>query len=163
PWFWGLRRQIRLCQEYVADAAAAAVGRPEDYAQLLLSWAAAPAPPAGAPGVFGRNSDLFRRITMLLQPHHPVERRCPRRWSFVAAVGLLALTGLVAGVRLKAEAAQAPKDEPKKEQPKKTEPKQEGRVPVKPDSVTPNFDDVFKDLKGFNPDDFKKMREEWEK
>src|SRR5262249_10618461 len=27
PWFWGLRRQVRLCQEYVADAAAVS-GRP---------------------------------------------------------------------------------------------------------------------------------------
>ncbi len=163
PWFWGLRRQVRLCQEYVADSVAAAVGRPEDYAQLLLSWAAAPAPPAGAPGVFGHNSDLFRRVTMLLQPHRPVERRCPRRWSLTAAVGLLSLAGLVAGVRLQTQAAQAPKEEPKKEQPKKETPKQEGRVPLKPDSVTPNLDGVFKDLKGLNPEEFKQLREQMER
>jgi hypothetical protein len=162
PWFWGLRRQVRLCQEYVADAAAAALGRPEDYAQFLLDWAAAPAPPAGAPGVFGHNSDLFRRVTMLLQDPRPVERRCPRRWSFLMAAGLLSLTGLVAGVRLQAGAAQAPKDEPKKDQTQKVEPKKEGRVPVKPDSVVPDLGNVFKDGKGLGTEDFKTMREQME-
>src|SRR5206468_3694536 len=32
PWFWWLRRQVRLCQEYIADAAAArAACHPADY------------------------------------------------------------------------------------------------------------------------------------
>jgi beta-lactamase regulating signal transducer with metallopeptidase domain len=54
PWFWWLRREVRLCQEYIADAAAASTGgSAEDYAQLLLSWVAAPAPPAGVSGVSG--------------------------------------------------------------------------------------------------------------
>jgi hypothetical protein len=92
-----------------------------------------------------------------------VERHCPRRWSFAAAGGLLSLAALVAGVRLQADAAQAPKEEPKKEQPKKAEPKQEGRVPVKPDSVVPNLDDVFKDFKGFDPEQFKQFREQMER
>src|SRR5205814_1178892 len=56
PWFWWLRRQVRLCQEYVADAAAVAAGSPEDYAQFLLNWAQAPAAPSGATGVKGRSS-----------------------------------------------------------------------------------------------------------
>src|SRR5262249_8432124 len=29
PWYWWLRRQVRLCQEYVADAAATEQGEPE--------------------------------------------------------------------------------------------------------------------------------------
>jgi beta-lactamase regulating signal transducer with metallopeptidase domain len=54
PWFWWLRREVRLCQEYIADAAAASTGgSAEDYAQFLLSWVAAPAPPAGVSGVSG--------------------------------------------------------------------------------------------------------------
>src|SRR5262249_14518291 len=54
PWLWALRRRVRLCQEYVADAAAVAeAGSPADYAEFLLAWSATPALPAGAAGVFG--------------------------------------------------------------------------------------------------------------
>jgi Zn-dependent protease with chaperone function len=167
PWFWGLGRQLRLCQEYVADSAAAAVGRPEDYAQFLLAWAAAPAPPAGTAGVFGHHSDLLRRITMLLKSSVPVERRCPRRWSLTAAAGLLALAALVAGVRLQAGAAPQTKDEPKKDEPKKVEPKKDqpkkdDRAPNEFDPFMPNFDDLFKGFKGMDPEQVKKLREQWE-
>jgi beta-lactamase regulating signal transducer with metallopeptidase domain len=179
PWFWWLRRQVRLCQEYVADAAAAA-GRTADYAQFLLTWTTTQAPPAGAVGVFGHTSDLFRRITMLLQESGSVERRCPRRWSFAVAAGLLALAILVAGVHLKTEAAPAPvpvkKDEPKKDEPKKDEPKRD--TPKKEDAKKekpaapgiegfpfdpfndPNFEELFK--KGFDPEQFKKAMEQME-
>jgi hypothetical protein len=58
PWYGWLRRRVRLCQEYLADAAAVATGRAEDYAEFLLGWAAAPPTPAGAAGVFGHSSDL---------------------------------------------------------------------------------------------------------
>src|SRR5262249_22505889 len=44
PWFWSLRRQVRLCQEYVADAVAASeAGQPADYAEFLLRLTPAPA------------------------------------------------------------------------------------------------------------------------
>jgi beta-lactamase regulating signal transducer with metallopeptidase domain len=46
PWFWWLRRQVRLCQEYIADAAAAAEGPwADEYAQFLVSLARKPATP----------------------------------------------------------------------------------------------------------------------
>ena len=122
PWFWRLRRQARLCQEYLADAAAAAAGgRPEDYAQFLLAWTAAPRPPVGACGVWGRSSDLFWRVKTMLHSPIPLERRCPRRWSLAAACGLLSVAVLAAGFTLRAAAAPAP--EPNKEEPKKEEPK----------------------------------------
>src|SRR5207247_10882194 len=48
-WLWALRRRVRLCQEYIADAAAVAeAGPPEDYAEFLLAWSTAPVLPAGA-------------------------------------------------------------------------------------------------------------------
>jgi hypothetical protein len=130
PWFWWLRRQVRLCQEYVADAAAvsAAGGPAADYAQFLLSWNAVPPPPAAGTGVCGSNSDLYRRITMLLQTKAP-EGRCPRRWSLTFGCGLLALAVLAAGVRLRAAAAD--EDAPKKdkaEAQKKEEPKKKDEV-----------------------------------
>ncbi len=36
PLFWWLRRQLRLCQDYLADDRAAALGSPEDYAACLV-------------------------------------------------------------------------------------------------------------------------------
>ncbi len=108
PWFWWLRRQVRLCQEYIADAAAAEhVGRPEDYAQFLLSLTPAAAVPLGATGVMGNSSDLFRRVTMLLQTSVRVEKHCPRWWSLAAAGSLLALAVLVSGVGLRADTSAA--------------------------------------------------------
>ncbi len=114
PWFWWLRRQVRLCQEYVADATAAGLSqRPEDYAEFLLHFTAAPPVPAGATGVSGNTSDLFRRVTMLLNSPLRVDKRCPRLWWAAAAFALLALALPLAGVGLRAEAAPAPDDRPK--------------------------------------------------
>jgi beta-lactamase regulating signal transducer with metallopeptidase domain len=104
PWFWWLRRQVRLCQEYVADAAAAELPEPvEDYAQFLLGLTMAPAVPVGATGVLGNSSDLFRRVTMLLKSPVRVEKRCPVLWSAATAGGLLLVAVFASGVGLRAE------------------------------------------------------------
>jgi beta-lactamase regulating signal transducer with metallopeptidase domain len=175
PWFWWLRRQARLCREYLADAAAAAqAGAAEDYAQFLLSLTAAPAAPAGAMGVTGHTSDLFRRVAMLLRSPGLVEKRPPRLWSVGVAAGLLSLAALVAGVGLRAEAVRADepakkdltrkedpkKDAEKKEQPKKDdkkeEPKKDGDVEVFPD-----IDAWLKNLPaGMDPEQVKAIREQ---
>jgi len=98
PWFWWLRRQVRLCQEYIADAAAVQeADYPEDYAEFLLSLTSAPAVPLSATGVLGNSSDLFRRVTMLLQNSAHVERGCPRWWSLATAGVLLALAVVFRG------------------------------------------------------------------
>ncbi|HEV3116905.1 MAG TPA: M56 family metallopeptidase [Gemmataceae bacterium] len=108
PWLWLLRRRIRLCQEYIADAAAAgADANAEDYADFLLGLMPPAAIPRGATGVSGSSSDLFRRITMLLQSPRSLEKRCPRRWTLAAASGLLVLAVIASGVRLQASAAPA--------------------------------------------------------
>ncbi len=39
PLFWWLRRQLRLCQDYLADDRAAAAGSAEDYAAFLVRLA----------------------------------------------------------------------------------------------------------------------------
>jgi beta-lactamase regulating signal transducer with metallopeptidase domain len=104
PWFWWLRRQVRLCQEYVADAVAAEQAEPAaDYAEFLLSLTGAPAVPLAATGVSGHSSDLYRRVSMLLTEPVRVEKRCPRPWSLAAAGGLLSLAVIVAGIGLRAE------------------------------------------------------------
>lgn len=104
PWFWWLRRQVRLCQEYVADAAAIKDAPADQYAEFLLTWAAAPAVPLGAAGVSGNTSDLFRRISMLLS-HQNVERRCPRWWTALTALSLFGLALFLGGVGLSAAEA----------------------------------------------------------
>jgi beta-lactamase regulating signal transducer with metallopeptidase domain len=105
PWFWWLKRQVRLCQEYVADAAAAEhTDNVADYAQFLLNLTRRPVMPLAATGVAGNSSDLFRRVTMLLQSPVRVEKNCPHWWSVGSAAGLLALAVLASGVGLRAYA-----------------------------------------------------------
>jgi beta-lactamase regulating signal transducer with metallopeptidase domain len=118
PWFWWLRRQVRLCQEYVADAAAVDQAEAaEDYAEFLLELTSAPVVPLGAVAASGQPSDLFWRVTMLLQATVPVERRCPRGWLLLVASGLLALAVVVAGIDLRAE-ARPPADSAEKPSPR---------------------------------------------
>jgi hypothetical protein len=104
PWFWPVRRQVRLCQEFLADAAAAGQGRVADYAEFLLSLTGTPTAPLGATGVSGPSSDLYRRVTMLLQDPLHVEPRCSRRLLVAAAGCLLCLAVLLAGVGVRADA-----------------------------------------------------------
>jgi beta-lactamase regulating signal transducer with metallopeptidase domain len=105
PWFWQLRRQVRLCQEYIADAAVTDGAGAADYAEFLLTLTRRPALPVGATGVLGNTSDLLRRVTMLLQEPMQVQKRCPRRWFFTVAGGLLALAIVVSGIGLTAAPA----------------------------------------------------------
>jgi beta-lactamase regulating signal transducer with metallopeptidase domain len=114
PWVGGLRRQVRLAQEYLADAAAVRVARsPADYAELLIRLTRPRPAPLGAAGVRGSTSDLYRRVTMLLNPSRRVEPRCPRRWAVAVGGGLTALAILAAGLTVRPEAAVAQeKDKP---------------------------------------------------
>jgi beta-lactamase regulating signal transducer with metallopeptidase domain/membrane-associated protease RseP (regulator of RpoE activity) len=111
PWFWWLRRQIRLCQEYIADARAARqADSAADYAQLLLSFTSSEPTPQGAFGVIGRESDLFRRVSMLLEDRM-IESRCPRRWSMAIAVFLVSAAIVMSGLGLASRASASPDDE----------------------------------------------------
>jgi beta-lactamase regulating signal transducer with metallopeptidase domain len=118
PWFWWLRRQVRLCQEYVADAVAVDQdARTADYAQFLLSLAAVPPGPVLAIGTVGASSDLFRRITMLLHAPLRVEKHCPRLWALTIAAGLLAIAVLASGLGLQAaDPAPGAPDQPRQAQ-----------------------------------------------
>ena len=98
PWFWWLKRLVRLCQEYVADAAACRRRPADEYAEFLLSLTSSPAAPLAATGVTGTSSDLYRRVTMLLQNPVRVELSCPRVWTVGAAGVLLGLAVLAAGI-----------------------------------------------------------------
>jgi beta-lactamase regulating signal transducer with metallopeptidase domain len=115
PWYWWLRRQVRLCQEYIADAAAAGAGAAADeYAEFLVSLARGAALPLGASGL-GSSSDLLRRVQMLLQSTTLVRESWTKGRSLFAAGGLLCVAVLAGGMGLRAE---TPEDGKKSEEKK---------------------------------------------
>ena len=102
PLFWRLRRQLRLCQDYLADSRAAAAGSADDYAAFLVRLArvrgSVPAVPAL--GIGDRRSNLYRRVIMLIQDHEPLERRCRAAWRFSAAAAATVVIFVASGFRL---------------------------------------------------------------
>ncbi len=133
PWFWPLRQDLALTQEYLADAAAASAGgSPVDYAAFLVSLSGGPMerrparPPFPASGARPGRSDLFRRVTMLVERTEPRPERTPRSWAVFAAVGSLTAAVLLSGLGLAAPDEKPPvktpdpaqKDPVKEEKPK---------------------------------------------
>ncbi len=97
PLVWWLRWQLQLCQDYVADTAAArAGGMPEDYAEFLTTSSFTRPTLAAGLGIGGRISDLRRRVVMLVEQRRPLETTSPRRWN-LAALPIAAAVVLVAG------------------------------------------------------------------
>jgi len=106
-----LRRQVRLDQDFLADADAAEAGSAIDFAAFLVEcaggcggWAVAAALPLSS-----RPSDLARRVTMLLKSDRPLERRCPRWWQAAGACFVTAMLLAAALVRLEAQEAPSTK------------------------------------------------------
>src|SRR5262249_31911667 len=123
PLFWWLRRQLRLCQDYLADARAAEQApQAEDYAEYLVSLARRRLQglAVAALGIGDRRSNLYRRILMLVHHREPLERRCFRPWNLGITLGAVALLAAIASVRLDAgdppaKEQPAPKKEPEKQ------------------------------------------------
>jgi protocatechuate 3,4-dioxygenase beta subunit len=119
PLLWLLRRELRLCQDYLADARAAGQAhQSEDYAEYLVTLARQRlGVPVAALGISDRRSNLYRRIIMLLKRPALLEERCLKSWSLAAALAAFALLALCSAVRLDAapdepqpKTAQAAKD-----------------------------------------------------
>ena len=114
PLLWWLRRQLRLCQDFVADSQAARQApEVEDYAEFLTARAA-----AGRlhPAVIGlsmgcRKSELYRRVIMLLK-NESLESRTPRLWTVSVTVAALVLVAVVAAVSLVPRAVAEEKPRP---------------------------------------------------
>jgi beta-lactamase regulating signal transducer with metallopeptidase domain len=123
PLFWWLRRQLRLSQDYLADARAAGqAAEPTDYAEYLVTLARRRlAVPALALGITDRRSNLTRRVHMLLLNHTPLSRRCRLAWTCGTAVVAVALVAGLSAVRLTA-AAPVATEEPKPEAKKPADP-----------------------------------------
>ncbi len=101
PLVWLLRRQLRLSQDYLADAAAAGTGTPEDYAEFLTNVSQAFKRPKLAPGlgIAARRSDLHRRVVMLVENARPLERVTPRRWNLLVVLAAISAVASVASLR----------------------------------------------------------------
>ena len=106
PLCWWLRRELRLCQDYLADAAAAHESSPENYAEFLAARGVG-SPLAVGLGIAGGKSDLYRRIAMLVQNRRSLETHCPRWWTVAAATGAVALVVLAATFGSRTEALAA--------------------------------------------------------
>ena len=113
PLFWWLRRQLKLCQDFLADDRAAALGSAEDYATYLVQLARARRNGVALPalGASDRRSNLYRRIAMLVHCHEPLERRCRTPWSVTTALSALLIMVTASGLRLQAGAPLAADNE----------------------------------------------------
>jgi Zn-dependent protease with chaperone function len=132
PLFWWLRRQLRLCQDFLADDRAAAVASAEDYATYLVRLARAHRPGLSLPalGVSDRRSNVYRRIAMLLQDHEPLEHQCRTLWSLAALVSAAVVLLVASGLQL--DAAPSPHEpKPQEEKFAPAEPKNQPNVDVR--------------------------------
>lgn len=130
PASWWLPKQLELCQDYVADAAAAGEAtEAEDYAEFLvaLSRNRVCRELPGTLGIFGNTSRLSRRITMLVNKERSLLRRVSSLGNALIAVAAIGVGLGVAAVRLDA----APEEKPKAEQ-------QKAKEPAKPKEGEPN-------------------------
>jgi beta-lactamase regulating signal transducer with metallopeptidase domain len=108
PLFWMLRRDLRICQDLVADDLAAGAfdnesGRVE-YSALLMSIAtqAMSARIAGTMAFFDRSSQLQRRIKTLLSNGPSLRSRSTQAFYWLSGLSLLMVTLLASSVRLSA-------------------------------------------------------------
>jgi beta-lactamase regulating signal transducer with metallopeptidase domain len=97
PWFWGVRRELTLAQEHLADAAAIqAGGQPVEYAEFLMMISSGTTVPARrralpALGVRAGRSQLFRRINMVLATNSGLGRSGSRVWGLLTGGALLGI------------------------------------------------------------------------
>jgi beta-lactamase regulating signal transducer with metallopeptidase domain len=99
PLYLVLRRRMRLDQESLADAAAAALSSRVTYAEQLVGWAReVPLRTrpgfASAVGLWEGRSQLRRRVAILLDERLVLLRQCPAEWRRSANI-LVLLTAVI--------------------------------------------------------------------
>lgn len=100
PWFWAVRRELRLAQEYLADAAAAA-NRRADYAAFLVSLSGTSLrrrAPLVAVAMHTGRTELYRRVSMLTNGQEPIRDGVSRTWSVLTAGGVIAAAVALSGL-----------------------------------------------------------------
>lgn len=106
PLYWWLLRQMNLCQDFLADARATQeTGTAEDYAEFLVRLAESRLSPClpAALGIIDRKSDLFRRISMLVNTEGNLAAHCSRKVAIGGLVGTLTCLAFLSTIRLEGE------------------------------------------------------------
>ncbi|MEI8197631.1 MAG: M56 family metallopeptidase, partial [Phycisphaerae bacterium] len=100
PAYWWLRRELRLAQEFIADAwAAQRAPSAHHYAACLLQLLGRPTQPlpAEASPILGGRSQFYRRLERLLHQNPPAtDRHCGFTWTWLCGL-LVLLVALGAG------------------------------------------------------------------
>jgi beta-lactamase regulating signal transducer with metallopeptidase domain len=92
PLYWVLRRRMILCQDYIADAFAAQHSdSAEDYAAFLIRLSKSRLQRANslALGLGDYKSQLFQRISMLVDSQADIRSECRKRFTVLTACGSL--------------------------------------------------------------------------
>ncbi len=103
PLYWRLRRELRICQDILADDGATSAGRDSvEYSELLLGLAKQhmARPVAGAIAFVDGSSQISRRIRTMLSPTMVLRSRSRRAFCCAAALVGLCCAGLFSGIRL---------------------------------------------------------------
>jgi beta-lactamase regulating signal transducer with metallopeptidase domain/5-hydroxyisourate hydrolase-like protein (transthyretin family) len=103
PLFWILRRELRVCQDFLADRRAAGAGSDAiEYSQLLLEFSRRrmSRPVAGAIAFLDRSSQLSRRIKMLITSPLVLRSRSPLGFCLMAGTMSLVCAALFGAIRL---------------------------------------------------------------
>ncbi len=100
PFYWLLRRKLRLDQELLADAAAADTKGRQQYAAELVAWARSATrrprmPAAAAVGLWEGPSQLRRRVALLLDERFTMLRKCSRKWQLTSSFSLVAAAAML--------------------------------------------------------------------
>ena len=133
PMFWWMRRQMRLCQDYLADSFAARhADVPEDYAEFLVQQAKrCTVRYSAALGFAPSRSSLFRRVEMILNDDTQLETRPRRWWNAAVALTALGVVAAIGAVRLDAAAS----EEAAKDDTKEVQKVEKNKKPAKPQAV----------------------------
>ena len=106
PFFWLIRRELRVNQDLIADDAATSNQDRADYAETLLRFAAQRnSTMTGALTMAGTKSNLFRRIDMLLNRHFPIASMSRKRVMIAFSIALFSMAGLLASIQITAAAS----------------------------------------------------------
>jgi beta-lactamase regulating signal transducer with metallopeptidase domain/5-hydroxyisourate hydrolase-like protein (transthyretin family) len=156
PAYWWLRRRMRQDQEILADAAAASLIGPADYAAQLVAWARDLAGVrrivvSNAVGIWERPSGFAQRISTILNQADRIALRCSGRVRTVVVGCLAALSLIAAGVSVRPPNAESAPPEAEA-RPSPTEAPKVAEFQLDPDDIGGTCSEKGKPISGVDVD-----------
>jgi len=159
PTYWVLRRELRICQEFMADHRSTKhVIEPIQYSELLMTMAKGRGGlnVAESLSMFERQGQLTRRINLLLFHHGTLNDRCRKTFTISALVLVAMSTIAISSLRMEADAnateqidwpepfelPEQPEEYPQHDDESSKNPKTP-QVAVEPETASPSFPRVF--------------------